>query len=91
MISKNYMHAMHCSLIIAVKGAKYDPNGRPPKGIPSSTTTGWVGPPAGLKYPDRPPSGKHADRAFSNHDFVIPRLAQNLISIVSWVSKLSVT
>ncbi|KAL4219088.1 hypothetical protein ACF0H5_021671 [Mactra antiquata] len=40
-----------------VKGAKYDPSGRPPKGAPSTCSIGWVGPPAGLQYPDRPPDG----------------------------------
>ncbi|XP_052229195.1 uncharacterized protein LOC127843569 isoform X2 [Dreissena polymorpha] len=44
--------------LFGVKGAKYDPNGRPPKGVPQSHGLGWVGPPAGLKYPDRPPDGK---------------------------------
>jgi len=41
-----------------VKGAKYDPSGRPPKGVPTGCNIGWVGPPAGLKYPDRPPDGE---------------------------------
>ncbi|XP_060590920.1 muscle M-line assembly protein unc-89-like [Ruditapes philippinarum] len=40
-----------------VKGAKYDPSGRPPKGVSHTSSIGWVGPPAGLKYPDRPPDG----------------------------------
>ena len=44
-------------LFISVKGAKYDPSGRPPKGVPNGSSLGWVGPPAGLKYPDRPPDG----------------------------------
>ncbi|XP_063425053.1 uncharacterized protein LOC134708455 [Mytilus trossulus] len=35
---------------IAVKGAKFDPTGRPPKSF--SATTGWIGPPAGMKFSD---------------------------------------
>ncbi|CAC5367370.1 unnamed protein product [Mytilus coruscus] len=35
---------------IAVKGAKFDPTGRPPKAY--SATTGWIGPPAGMKFSD---------------------------------------
>ncbi|XP_046370326.2 uncharacterized protein LOC124144803 isoform X1 [Haliotis rufescens] len=38
-------------ITIAVKGSKYDPNGRPPRGpgVGSATGLGWVGPPAGLR------------------------------------------
>ncbi|KAJ8300260.1 hypothetical protein KUTeg_021779 [Tegillarca granosa] len=40
---------------IAVKGSKCDPAGRPLKYSPQqSVNTGWVGPPAGMKFPDNP-------------------------------------
>ncbi|KAK3088107.1 hypothetical protein FSP39_014759 [Pinctada imbricata] len=38
---------------IGVKGARFDPSGRPPKHTSHHTGTGWVGPPAGMKYPDQ--------------------------------------
>ncbi|XP_069119520.1 mediator of DNA damage checkpoint protein 1-like [Argopecten irradians] len=40
---------------ISVRGAKVDTVGRPAKHTPyQSVTTGWAGPPAGMKYPDAP-------------------------------------
>ncbi|XP_062612753.1 titin-like [Saccostrea cucullata] len=40
---------------IGVKGARVDPSGRPPKTV-HHTSTGWVGPPAGLKFADDLPT-----------------------------------
>ncbi|XP_061164596.1 uncharacterized protein LOC133173631 [Saccostrea echinata] len=40
---------------IGVKGARVDPAGRPPKTV-HYTSTGWVGPPAGLKFADDLPT-----------------------------------
>ncbi|KAK3593685.1 hypothetical protein CHS0354_013582 [Potamilus streckersoni] len=41
-----------------ILGAKYDPADRPPNGVIfHSATMGWVGPPAGLKYPEKQTEG----------------------------------